>query len=108
MSRGALTNEFIGGSKGNARDMRPPLGTNSFNFMQVWGKISQIIAFHINVWSWRPLLGEILDPPLDFAKFSRNRMELKEFGPGGGTSKMLLCRSATGEGAFLTAQIQIS
>ena len=32
--------------------------------MKYFGKNGQIIAFHIHMWSWRPDLGEILDPPL--------------------------------------------
>ena len=52
----------IGGSKGAPGT--PPWGPNSFNFMQFWGKIGQIIALRIHLWSWRPHLGEILDPPL--------------------------------------------
>ena len=34
--------------------------------MQFLGKIGKIIAFHIHLWSWRPHVGEILDPPLLF------------------------------------------
>ena len=33
--------------------------------------------------------------------FPKNGMKLKEFGPHGGASKMLLCRSATGDGLQL-------
>ena len=32
---------------------------------------------------------------MNFAKFPKNCMELKEIGRGGGASKILLCRSAT-------------
>ena len=48
-----------GGSKGGggARDARPPGSPNSFNFMQFLGKFGKFLC-------WRPLLGEILDPPL--------------------------------------------
>ena len=35
----------------------PPRGPNSFNFMQFLGKFGKFVC-------WRPLLGEILDPPL--------------------------------------------
>ena len=38
-------------------------------------------------------------PTSDFAQFSQSCMKLKEFGPrwgGGGASKIILCRSATG------------
>ena len=41
------------GRKGRA----PPGGQNSFNFMQFLGKFGKFVC-------WRPLLGEILDPPL--------------------------------------------
>ena len=30
-----------------------------------WGKIGQIIAFHIHLWNWCPYLEEFLDLPLD-------------------------------------------
>ena len=36
----------------------PPGGPNSFNFMQFLGKIGQIIAFYINLWSWGPTSGK--------------------------------------------------
>ena len=37
-----------------------------FQFLAVFGeKIGKIIAFHIHLWSWRPYLGEIPDPPLN-------------------------------------------
>ena len=32
----------------------------------------------------------------------KNCMKLKEFGPPGGTSKILLCRSATDDGVLIT------
>ena len=44
-------------------DARPPGGPNSFNFMQFLGKFGKIVCWHPQG-SWRPLLGEILDPPL--------------------------------------------
>ena len=47
---------------------RPPSpgGPNSFNFMQFLGKFGKIICWRPlpPPGSWRPLLGEILDPPL--------------------------------------------
>ena len=47
-----------GGSKvGRKGRAIPPWGPNSFNFMQFLGKFGKIVC-------WRPLLGEILDPPL--------------------------------------------
>ena len=47
------------------RQGRPPTGgPNSFNFMQFWEKICQIIAFNIHIWSWCPHLAKILDLPL--------------------------------------------
>ena len=49
-----------------ARGTRPPGGPNSFNFMQFLGKFGKIVCWHPPppLGSWRPLLGEILDPPL--------------------------------------------
>ena len=44
-----------GGSKGGARDARPPGGPNSFNFMQFLGKFGKIVC-------WRPP-GELAPPP---------------------------------------------
>ena len=41
----------------------PPGGPNSFNFMQFLGKYGKIVCWR-PPGSWRPLLGEILDPPL--------------------------------------------
>ena len=45
-------------------DARPPWGPNSFNFMQFLGKFGKIVCWRPPLGSWRPLLGEILDPPL--------------------------------------------
>ena len=42
----------------------PPGGPNSFNFMQFLGNFGKIICWRPPLGSWRPLLGEILDPPL--------------------------------------------
>ena len=42
----------------------PPGGPNSFNFMQFLGKFGKIV-FWGPLESWRPLLGKILDPPLN-------------------------------------------
>ena len=43
----------------------PPGGPNSFNFMQFLGKFGKIVCWRPPPpGSWRPLLGEILDPPL--------------------------------------------
>ena len=57
-----ITNTFSGGSKGGEKDT-PPGDPNSFNFMQFFGKIWQNRMLAPPE-SWRPLLGEILDPPL--------------------------------------------
>ena len=48
------------------RGTRAPLGgPNSFNFMQFLGKFGKFVCWrHPPRGSWRPLLGEILDPPL--------------------------------------------
>ena len=61
----------IGGSKGGARDARPPGGPNSFIFMQFLAKKLQNNS---TFGSWRPLLGEILDPPLALGIYSRHTM----------------------------------
>ena len=45
-----LGSKFSGGSKGDARDARPPGGSNSFNFMQFLGKFGKIVC-------WRPPWG---------------------------------------------------
>ena len=56
--------------RGGARDAcRPPGHPNSFNFMQFLGNFGKIICWR-PPGSWRPLLGEILDPPLAFLLFS--------------------------------------
>ena len=60
-----LTRLSVADLRGGARDVRPPGGRNSFNFMQFLWKFGEIVC-------WRPpppgelepLLGEILDPPL--------------------------------------------
>ena len=52
--------------RGGTRDVRPPGGPNSFNFMQFWGKYGKIVCW-CPLGSLRPLLGEILDPPLETA-----------------------------------------
>ena len=45
--------------------MPPPEGPNSFNFMQFLRKFGKIVCWRPPLpGSWRPLLGEILDPPL--------------------------------------------
>ena len=43
--------------------MRPPGGPNSSNFMQFLGKFGEIVCCP-PLESWRPNLGEILDPSL--------------------------------------------
>ena len=51
----------IGGSKGGARDVRPPWGSKFFHFHAVFGKN---VKNNSNFGSWRPPPGKILDPPL--------------------------------------------
>ena len=53
----ALELDGSDGSKGGARDTRPPppLGPYSFIFMQFLGNFGQIIGFHPHLGSWRPL-----------------------------------------------------
>ena len=52
-----------GGSKGDARPSRPPSWSKFFQFHAVFGKIGKIVCWRPPR-SWRPLPGEILDPPL--------------------------------------------
>ena len=52
-----------GGSKGGRRGRAPP-GSKFFQFHAVFGKIRQIRMLAPPLGSWRPLLGEILDPLL--------------------------------------------
>ena len=52
------------GGAGDARPPPPPGGQNFFIFMQFSVKIDKIIGWR-PPGSWRPLLGEILDPPLE-------------------------------------------
>ena len=42
----------------------PPGGPNSFNFMQFLENFGEIVCWRPPLGSWRPLFGEILDPPL--------------------------------------------
>ena len=59
------SNISIGGSKGGREGRAPPPGgPNSFNFMQFLGKFGKIVCWRPPLGSWRPLLREILDPPL--------------------------------------------
>ena len=90
----------------------PPKAQNFLNFMQFFSKFGKIICWRPTPEVWRPLLREILVPPLLLMasiaaepfyprncavapNVSKNYMELKEFGPLGGASKISLCRSAT-------------
>ena len=49
---------LIGGSKRGARDARPPLGPNSFIFMQFLGNFWSNIRLAPPPWGWRPFLWE--------------------------------------------------
>ena len=53
-----------GGSKGSAPSARPLTDQIFLNFMQFLGKIWQICMLAPLLEGWRPLLREILDPPL--------------------------------------------
>ena len=54
-----------GGSKGARGTRAPsPRGSKFFLFHAVFGKFLQNRMLAPPPWSWRPLLGEILDPPL--------------------------------------------
>ena len=58
-------NITIGGSRGGGRQgPAPPMGPNSLVFMQFSGNFWPIIGRRPHIWGWRPLLWEILDPPL--------------------------------------------
>ena len=76
-----LRSILSGGSKGGARDTRPPGGPNSFNFMQFSGNFGKMVCWRPpggpnsfnfmqflgkfgKIVCWRPLLRETLDPPL--------------------------------------------
>ena len=66
--RGLLNSEYIaskssGGSKGARGTLAPPWGSKFFQFHAVVGKFWQNRMLPPPE-SWRPLLGEILDPPL--------------------------------------------
>ena len=54
-----------GGSKGGAPGARPPPTDQNFlNFMQFFGKSDKFVCWCPLLEGWRPLLREILDPPL--------------------------------------------
>ena len=57
-----LESESIGGSKGGARDARPP-GSKFFHFHAVFGK--KKIVKQSQFRSWRTPIGKILEPPLE-------------------------------------------
>ena len=66
-SLGSCTVTFSGGSKvGREGHATPPLGPNSFNFMQILGKLGRIVCWHPRRVSTPPApnLAEILNPPL--------------------------------------------
>ena len=52
------------GREGRTPPPPPPVGSNSFNFMQFLGKFGKIMCWPLPPESWRPHLGEILDPLL--------------------------------------------
>ena len=58
------TDRSTGGSKGG-HEGSPPGSPNSFNFMQFWGKFGKIVCWRPPWGNWCPLIGEILDPPLE-------------------------------------------
>ena len=67
---------------------RPPGGPNSFNFMQFLRNFGKIVCWPPPppLGSWRPHLGEILDPPLNRAHFCEiiSRKSSNSMGSGGG------------------------
>ena len=75
---------------GGARDA--PRGvTNSYNFMQFSGNFGKIVMLAPPLGSWRPLLGEILDPPLCRLGFKEQspcpRVLLSQTMPEGGSPR---------------------
>ena len=63
-----------GGREGRAPTPLPPRGPNYFNFMQFLGNFGKIICWR-PPGSWRPLLGEILDPPLITVCFQKHECQ---------------------------------
>ena len=58
--------EIIGGSKGGRQGRAPPLWIRILSFSCSFQEIfDQIIGLHPHLVGWRPLLWEILDPPLE-------------------------------------------
>ena len=80
---------IIGGSKGGARDARPP-GPNSFIFMQFSAKK---LKNNSTFGSWRIPLGKILDPPLGIIIITARKRSL-----GQGDVFTGVCLSTAGEG----------
>ena len=72
-------NKAVYGSGGSKGDTGTPLGgPNSFNFMQFLRKFGKIVCWCHPPESWRPLLGEILVPPLyGFAGSNKNAFPSK-------------------------------
>ena len=58
----------------------PPRAQNFFIFMQFSGKIGQIIGWRLPLGSWRPSLGEILDPPLTYTEQNKFHQKLPPVG----------------------------
>ena len=63
-----------------AQGTRPPPGPNSFNFMQLLGILAKSYV-GAPLGSWRPLLGEILDPPLYRISNSGQSQNIRERQP---------------------------
>ena len=82
---------IIGGSKGGARDARPP-GPNSFIFMQFSAKK---LKNNSTFGSWRIPLGKILDPPLGIIIITARKRSL-----GQGDVFTGVCLSTAGEGGL--------
>ena len=59
--------QISGGSKGGARDVRPPGQILSIS-CSFWENMAKSYVGAPPLGSWRPLLGEILDPPLQMTK----------------------------------------
>ena len=62
----------------------PPGGPNSFNFMQFLRKFGKNLMLVPPLESWRPLIGQILDPPLGGVLI---QWQIKDF-PEGGAPKV--------------------
>ena len=71
----SLISVIIGGFKGGAPGTPPSIFSI---FMQFFGNIDQIIGWRPQLWSWRLLIWEILDPPLVMLNTIRRKNLLRQ------------------------------